>query len=131
MPNLNTLDTVIALVIVLLVLSLVVQSVQQALKKAFKIKSRQIEDSLVDLFEHALGKQPPVPGSRWQRIVQQSPLLRMFTGSPHPSEHDKQVKALFTAVRQKLTQAGRVANSGKLMLDSIAKQDLTRVLLDV
>ncbi|MBP6823469.1 MAG: hypothetical protein KA368_18105 [Acidobacteria bacterium] len=56
MPNLNTLDTLIAVVIVLLVLSLIVQSVQEAFKKLLKLKSRQIEESLVDLFENVLGK---------------------------------------------------------------------------
>lgn len=56
MPNLNTLDTLIAVVIVLLVLSLIVQSVQEAIKKLLKLKSRQIEESLVDLFENVIGK---------------------------------------------------------------------------
>jgi hypothetical protein len=57
--NISTiLDNLIAMIVVLLILSLVVQSIQSGLKKLFKIKSRQIEDSLVDLFEHVLDKAP-------------------------------------------------------------------------
>ena len=55
MPNLDTLDTVIAMVVVLLVLSLVVQSIQTFLKKLLKMKSRSIQESLEDLFQHVLG----------------------------------------------------------------------------
>jgi hypothetical protein len=54
MPNLDALDTAIAVVIVLLLLSLIVQSVQAILKKLMKIKSRELEQSLVDLFQHVL-----------------------------------------------------------------------------
>ena len=55
MLNLNaTLDNLIALVVVLLALSLVVQAVQAAVKKSFKLKSRQIEDSLAHLFQFVL-----------------------------------------------------------------------------
>ena len=76
--NLPTiLNNLIAMVVVLLVLSLVVQSVQSGLKKMLKIKSRQIEDSLVDLFEHVLNKPPGVSG----RLTDQSPLLRMMSNS--------------------------------------------------
>ena len=54
------LDNLIAMVVVLLILSLVVQSIQSGLKKLLKIKSRQIEDSLIDLFEHVLNKAPSI-----------------------------------------------------------------------
>lgn len=55
MFNLNaTVDNLIATVIVLLALSLVVQAVQGAVKKAFKLKSRQIEESLAHLFQFVL-----------------------------------------------------------------------------
>lgn len=56
MPGLDTLNTLIAVVIVLLLLSLIVQSAQEAIKKLLKLKSRQIEESLVDLFENVLGE---------------------------------------------------------------------------
>jgi hypothetical protein len=127
MLNSNTLDTVIAMVIVLLILSLVVQSVQQGLKKLLKIKSRQIEDSLVDLFEHVLDEKPNVPAEWWARMVQNSPFLRIF-GGKHPSEHNDKVEKLYCDVAEKFKQAGRVTQTGKLMLDSIAKQDLVKVL---
>lgn len=52
--DLGILNTVIAMVIVLLVLSLLVQSVQMLLKKLLKLKSKQIEDSLKDLFDQAI-----------------------------------------------------------------------------
>ena len=63
MLNLDTLDTLIAVMVVLLVLSLVVQAIQSALKKLFKIKSRQIEESLVDLLENALDTSTKKNGS--------------------------------------------------------------------
>src|SRR5262245_40469449 len=50
----TTLDTLIAVVIVLLLLSLIVQTTQEAIKKLLKLKSRQIELSLLDLFESVL-----------------------------------------------------------------------------
>jgi hypothetical protein len=133
MLNLNTLNTLIAVVIVLLVLSLVVQSVQQSLKKLLKIKSRQIEDSLVDLFEHVLDRATPPPAGWWRRLIVQSPILRFITRSKHPCECDEtgEVKALYGAVARKLKELGRTSQSGKLMLDSIAKSDLTKVLLAV
>ena len=52
--NLGILNTVIAMVIVFLVLSLIVQSVQMFVKKILKLKSRQIVDSLEDLYEQAI-----------------------------------------------------------------------------
>src|SRR5687768_12111913 len=59
--DLGILNTVIALAIVLLVLSLLVQSVQTFVKKLLKMKSRQIADSLVDLYEQAIGGVTPTP----------------------------------------------------------------------
>lgn len=55
MPNLDALDTAIAIVIVLLLLSLIVQSVQAMLKKLLQIKSRQLEQSLLNVFQHMRG----------------------------------------------------------------------------
>lgn len=118
------LDNLIAMVVVLLILSLVVQSIQSGLKKLLKIKSRQIEDSLVDLFEHVLNK-PPAPGS----FLQYSPILRILFGQKHPSESaDSQVKHLYDDVLKKFRELGRVAQSGKPMLNSLSKEDLLKVL---
>ena len=127
MFNLNTLDTAIAVVIVLLILSLVVQSVQQGLKKLLKIKSRQIEDSLVDLFEHVLNEKRAQPEGLLKRVVHTSPLLRIFS-TIHPAEGNDKVKDLYEDVKKRFEEAGRVSQRGKLMLDSIAKTDLMKVL---
>ena len=59
--DLGILNTVIALVIVLLVLSLLVQAIQTLIKKLLKMKSRQIEGSLKDLYEQVVGVQNPEP----------------------------------------------------------------------
>jgi hypothetical protein len=124
--NISTiLDNLIAMIVVLLILSLVVQSIQSGLKKLFKIKSRQIEDSLVDLFEHVLDKAP----TRTANFLEQSPMLRLFLRRQHPSEiADPEVKALYDDVLKKFSELGRVAQSGKGMLDSLAKDDLLKVL---
>ena len=68
--DLGILNTVIALVIVLLVLSLLVQPIQRLIKKLFKMKSRQIEGSLKDLYEQVVG----VPASRKSDVAQKPPL---------------------------------------------------------
>ena len=59
--DLGILNTVMALVIILLVLSLLVQAIQTLLKKIFKMKSRQIEGSLKDLYQQVVGVQSPQP----------------------------------------------------------------------
>jgi len=118
------LDNLIAMVVALLILSLVVQSIQSGLKKLLKIKSRQIEDSLVDLFEHVLNKAPASCS-----FLQQSPILRILFFRKHPSESaDPQVKHLYDDVLKKFRELGRVAQSGKPMLNSLSKEDLLKVL---
>lgn len=54
--SLRTLDTLIALITVILLLSLVVQSLQAIIKKWFKLKSKTIHTSLVDLFDYVKAK---------------------------------------------------------------------------
>lgn len=146
MINFNALDNIIAVVVVILLLSLIVQSIQSVLKKAFKIKSRQIEDSLVDLFENVVNYNSPAGGSpnsisgklrAWLvRIFGSSPILRkvyqFLTRSPHPndpSQHPNSgVKQLFDEVIKGFEEIGRVAQTGKRMLDSISKEDLKKVM---
>src|SRR5437762_6420728 len=97
----SILDNLIAMVVVVLILSLVVQSIQSGLKKLLKIKSRQIEDSLIDLFEHVLNKPP---GS--ESFLQQSPILRILFRRKHPSERvDSQVKHLYDDVIEEIPRA--------------------------
>ena len=95
------LDNLIAMAVVLLILSLVVQSIQSGLKKLLKIKSRQIEDSLIDLFEHVVNKPP---GS--ESFLQQSPILRIVFRRKHSSEpSDPQVKHLYDDVLKEIARA--------------------------
>jgi hypothetical protein len=146
MIEINALDNVIALVVVILLLSLIVQSIQSVLKKAFKIKSRQVEDSLIDLFENVLHSTPETAGdaakargkfSAWFiRVTGASPIMRsvyrMLSRRLHPSDPsaypDSPVKTLFDEVTKGFQQIGRVAQSGKRMLDSVSKQDLERIM---
>jgi hypothetical protein len=99
MLNLDTLDTVIAIVVVLLVLSLIVQSIQSFIKKLFKMKSGTILTSLKDLFTYI---DISSTGKSPQQLVQ---------------DVEKQLKEL-----------GRVSAFGNLMIDSIAKGDLEKIL---
>jgi len=139
----NALDNVIAVVVVILLLSLIVQSIQAVLKKAFKIKSRQIEDSLVDLFENVLHYDDESASASkgtmrgWLiRISGSSPILRrvyeFISRSLHPSDPyahpDTEVKKLFDEVTRGFQQVGRVAQTGKQMLDSVSKDDLKKVM---
>src|SRR5262247_2005943 len=73
--NLDALDKLIAVVIVLLVLSLIVQSIQAAIKKFFRIKSLQIEQSLIQLFYYLLDKDAI---KAMQTVSDRAPLLRAF-----------------------------------------------------
>lgn len=146
MINVNALDNIIAVVVVILLLSLIVQAIQSVLKKGLKIKSRQIEDSLIDLFENVLNfsapeEEKPVSFtgkfSAWLvRIQGSSPILRaiykFLRRKPHPSDPaahpDKDVRTLFNAVMKEFKDIGRVAQTGKQMLDSISKEDLKKVM---
>jgi len=126
MFNLSTLDTIIAVVVVLLVLTLVVEAIQAALKKFFKIRSRQIEESLVDLFENVLDSTKTAANRR------RLPTLGFLPFIKNPSEKaSKPVKTLFDAVTKEYSDIGRVAASGKRMLESISKEDLMKVLRKV
>lgn len=99
MINLDTLDTVIAIVIVLLVLSLIVQAIQSFIKKLFKIKSGTILTSLEDLFKYV-----------------------------EISSTGKTPKELVSEVTAELKKLGRVSFRGNLMIDSIARDDLLKIL---
>ena len=99
MINLDTLDTVIAIVIVLLVLSLIVQAIQSFIKKLFKIKSGTILTSLEDLFKYV-----------------------------DISSTGKTPKELVGEVTEELRKLGRVSFRGNLMIDSIAREDLLKIL---
>ncbi len=129
MPNINeTLNNVIAVVVVILILSLIVQSVQSVLKKLFKIKSRQIEESLVDLFTNVLNKPAFQPKSRLDKLIDHSPVWRIIIfWCPNAAQQAK-VEDIYEHVVKGFRDIGRLAQSGKQMLDSIAKEDLLKVL---
>ncbi len=129
MINISSLDTIIAVVLVILVLSLVVQAAQNALKKAFDIKSRQIQDSLIDLFESVVPNvtRPDLRGV-WVRITASSPILRLLHRGQHPADPtahpDPRVRELLAAVTQRAKAIGRTNITGKLSLESLPKSDL-------
>lgn len=125
MINTDALDNVIAVVIVLLALSLVVQAVQAALKKLFQIKSLHIEQSLVHLFYYVLDKNAL---TALTSITDKSPFLRKILRAPHPSDRDPEVKALFDGVVNEFRELGRTTQLGRLMLDSISKEDLKKCI---
>lgn len=131
MPGLDAIDTAIAVVIVLLLLSLIVQSVQEILKKLLKIKSRQLEQSLVDLFQHIVAA-PKAQGAA-DVTLRKSPILRLLNprAKHAAAEADEKVKPLFDAVVLRFKQIGRVSAAGKAMLDSLSKEDLIKVLRSV
>lgn len=107
MPDLGILNTIIAMVVVILVLSLIVQSLQTLVKKFFKLKSRTLHNSLLDLFE----------------TITQNP-----EGGGAPTEHSQQ---LLANVTERLKEMGRETLFGRTMLDSLAKGDLLKVLTRV
>ena len=110
MPDLGILNTLIAMVIVILVLSLIVQSLQTLVKKFFKLKSRTLFNSLVDLFET---------------------ITRRPDGTAAAGGNSQQ-KLLAKEVRDKFAEMGRkTLILGRPMLDSIAKGDLLKVLTRV
>jgi hypothetical protein len=145
MLDLNaTLDNLIAMVVVILALSLVVQAVQSAVKKLFKLKSRQIEDSLAHLFQLALHDETVVEKGmegRWawlnwvKEMVAQSPFLRIFTTISHPADRAAEYDAeyahaatLYREAMKKFKGIGRVAFSARPIFDSMSKGDLMKVV---
>ena len=110
MPDLGILNTLIAMVIVILVLSLIVQSIQTLIKKFFKLKSLTILYSLEDLFQ----------------TITQNP-----NGEGAAAADRGKAQQLVRDVTDKLREMGRETLRGKLMLDSLAKGDLLKVLTRV
>jgi hypothetical protein len=110
--DLGILNTVIALVIVLLVLSLLVQALQTFVKKLFKLKSRQIADSLKDLYEQAIGSAAtPAPAAAAEN-----------TGAQSPAEQFRD------RVLEQFKNIGRKTLFGNAVLDSLSKEDLFKVV---
>lgn len=128
MLNLNdALNNIIAVVVVILLLSLVVQSVQSVVKKFFKIKSRQIEESLVDLLRNVLNK-PPAQLGWFGRLIDHSPVSRFLCFWREEKAKKAGVEGIYNHIMDGFKDVGRLAQSGKQMLDSIAKEDLLKIL---
>lgn len=125
MLNIEALDKVIAMVVVLLALSLFVQALQGWMKKLFKIKSLQIEHSLVHLYHYALNKDVL---KNLNRMSDNIPLLRFIFRMDHPADRDPQVAALYNGVMTEFKKVGRLTSQGKLMLDSISQGDLVKFM---
>jgi hypothetical protein len=127
MLNIDTLNNVIAVVVVILTLSLIVQSIQAILKKLIAIKSQQLEDSLVDLFEHVLAK----TNVRTGRLRNTPVLRRFFLQGRLRDKASLTTQTVFDAVMEQFRGLGRVTQAGSFMLDSLSKDDLLKVLARV
>ncbi len=125
--DLGILNTIIAVVVVLLVLSLLVQSIQTLLKKILKLKSRQIEDSLKDLYEQVAGARTetaPTPSfisTIWSTLRR---YLRITPAAISATPAD-----VFThKVLEQFKLIGRQTLFGNAVLDSLSKSDLFKVM---
>jgi hypothetical protein len=101
--SMKTLDTVIALIIVILLLSLVVQSLQAVIKKWFKLKSKTIHTSLVELFDYVKTQDLAGVESTW----------------------------LAGEVKRQFGLLGKLSLFKNPMMDSIAKTDLLKILGEI
>lgn len=124
MVDIGTLDTVIALVVVILLLSLIVQSIQSFIKKVLKLKSKEIEASLLDLFNAVLRDTTTTRAATTpSRETRAMPAA--FAPLPNVSES---AKGLLAAVKTELQELGRVNARGYFMVDSLSKSDLLNVI---
>ena len=124
--DLGILNTVIALVVVLLVLSLLVQAIQTLLKKLLKLKSRQIEDSLKDLYEQVVGApaettpSTPVLSNVWATLKRWVGRKSAAVATPADVFKNK--------VLDQFKSIGRQTLFGNAVLDSLSKTDLFKVM---
>src|SRR5215216_1719984 len=125
--DLGVLNTIIALVVILLVLSLLVQAIQTLIKKLLKMKSRQIEGSLKDLYEQVVGvpnPEPSPPSSRVTMILTTvKTLLGMKVKVPETAADVFKNKVL-----DQFKNIGRKTLFGNAVLDSLSKGDLFKVM---
>src|SRR5215203_5080560 len=139
MPNLDVLDNIIALVVIILLLSLIVQSLQSLFKKLLSMKSKQIEDSLLDLFDSVLREQQPAPAADGSATRARSKataeagmrnMLTIFPSSP-VEQVGPRAKKLLEAVKGEMSELGRVDFRGQFSVDSLSKGDLLNVIARV
>jgi len=133
MINISSLDTAIAVVMVIIILCLVVQAGQTALKKLLEIKSREVEDSLIDLFERIVPNvQRPDFKNAWMRLTANSPMLRMLHVGKHPADPrrypDLRVRTLFHAVTGYFKDVSGSSFTGRPFQEAFPKGDLAKAL---
>lgn len=144
--NLGVLNTIIAVVIVLLVLSLIVQAIQGFVKKLLKLKSRQIVESLEDLYEQALANTTvsrPASGvgenpfaiakavvKKWLKAVQLfiSRLLRLKSAGAGTPVSRSPAQQFTDKIVGEFTAIGRSSKWGNPVLDSLSKEDLLKIM---
>jgi hypothetical protein len=126
--DLGILNTVIALVIVLLVLSLLVQAVQALVKKLLKLKSRQIEDSLKDLYEQVVDVPQTAATSAAPRSARFWSGLKRLVGLKTPAIVKTPSELFKEKVLQQFKNIGRKTLLGNPVLDSLSKEDLFKVM---
>jgi len=126
--DLGILNTVIALVIVLLVLSLLVQAIQTLLKKLLKLKSRQIEGTLKDLYEQVVSTPAPSATSNsglttiWTKLKSILGMKSAAIAAANPADVFK------NKVLDQFKNIGRKTLFGNAVLDSLSKGDLFKVM---
>ncbi|HEV8238734.1 MAG TPA: hypothetical protein VGS57_05160 [Thermoanaerobaculia bacterium] len=123
MPQLEILDRLIAVVVVLLLLSLLVQSIQSLFKQLMRFKSRQLESSLVDLFEAALGQQNAGRFAKWGGMSS----LRLDRWSLR-SQASPATRELVKRVLDQFRAIGRLTATAGNAIESLAKEDLLKVV---
>ena len=125
--DLGILNTIMALVVILLVLSLLVQAIQTLIKKIFKMKSRQIEGSLKDLYEQVVGVPNPEPQPPLPRVTliltTVKRILGMKINLPETAADVFKDKVL-----TQFKNIGRKTLWGNAVLDSLSKEDLFKVM---
>src|SRR2546421_1240365 len=144
--NLGVLNTIIAVVIVLLVLSLIVQAIQGFVKKLLKLKSKQIVDSLEDLYEQALANTTvsrPASGvgtnpfviakalaTKWLEAIQTfiSRLLRLKSAGAGTPVARSPAQQFTDKILGEFTAIGRSSRWGNPVLDSLSKEDLLKIM---
>jgi hypothetical protein len=151
----STLDTAIALVVILLVLSLLVQAIQAFIKKIFKLKSKEIEKSLVILFQNIIEKSAaPTAGQTTGEGATPTTVAGAEgtgetgatggeanagaggaapagTAADKPKAIEEEAKGFVKNVLDEFVNVGRYTKWGKPVLDSISKEDLLKILARV
>src|SRR5690349_5818601 len=125
--DLGILNTIIALVIILLVLSLLVQAIQTLLKKILKLKSRQIEGSLKDLYEQVVGLPSTEPQPELPRVTLILTTIKRVLGMKI-NIPETAADVFKNKVLDQFKNIGRKTLFGNAVLDSLSKDDLFKVM---